>query len=108
MNGTRELRLQVPLLPGRIMSCKHCTVSARDEILHVNVPLQSHIVTYWKAEGVRSQIYLYTSIPVSPPYVSLVEERILVLPCDCELPGQATNLTEWALYPEIVPRSSVC
>ena len=43
MNGTRELRLQVPLLSGRIMSCKHCTISARvdsprDEILHVNVP----------------------------------------------------------------------
>ena len=28
MNRTRELRLQVPLLPGRIMSCKHCTISA--------------------------------------------------------------------------------
>ena len=24
MNRTRELRLQVPLLPGRIMLCKHC------------------------------------------------------------------------------------
>ena len=42
MNGTRDLRLQVPLLPGQIMSCKHCTISARvesswNEILHVNV-----------------------------------------------------------------------
>ena len=42
MNGTRELRLQVPLLPGRIMSCESCTISAQvesswDEILHVNV-----------------------------------------------------------------------
>ena len=29
----------VPLIPGRIMSCKRCTISSRDEILHVNVPL---------------------------------------------------------------------